>query len=137
MVVAAVELSTIDCIGGAEERRLEKVQERRQLIPELQGYSASTVLGTILNHGALRGVDAGLSMSRTLVESIGPQTVSSCRELEALQPLSRGVCFPGIFSTNTAPAPMCVSSAGRWRKGLPVDQGSGGETAVDLRSCRF
>jgi hypothetical protein len=31
----------------------------------------------------LRGVGARLSMSRTLVESISPQTVNSCRELEA------------------------------------------------------
>jgi hypothetical protein len=107
------------------------------LIPELQGYWVSTVPGTILNHGTLRDVDAGLSMPRTLVESISSQTVISCRELEAFQPLSRDVCFQGIFSPNTGPAPICMSSAGRVRKGLPVDQGSRGETAVDLRSCRF
>jgi hypothetical protein len=86
------------------------------LIPELQGCWVSTVPGAILNHGTLRDVDAGSSMPRTLVESLGPQTVNSCRDLEAFQPLSRDVCFPVIFSPNTGPAPICVSSAGGVRK---------------------
>jgi hypothetical protein len=79
---------------------------------------------TVLNHGTLRGVGAGLSMPSTLVESISPQTVNSRRELEAFQPLPRDFLFPGIFSTNASPAPLCVrNSAGRVRNGLPVDQG--------------
>jgi hypothetical protein len=42
----------------------------------------------------------------------------------------RDVSLPGIFSANTGLAPICVHiSAGRVRKGLPVDQGSGGEAA--------
>ena len=84
--------------------------------------SDSTVPGAILNPGSLRGVGSGLSMLRTLVESISPQTVNSRRELEAFQSLPRHIRFPGIFSSNTGPAPICVSSAGRVRKGLPVDQ---------------
>jgi hypothetical protein len=67
----------------------------------------------LLNHGILRGVGAGLSMPRTLVESISPQTVNSRRELEAFQPLPRDICFPGIFSTNAGPAPIYMSSAGQ------------------------
>jgi hypothetical protein len=56
----------------------------------------------MLNHGTLRGVGTGLSMPRTLVESISPQTVNSPRELEAFQPLPSDVVFPGIFSAQCA-----------------------------------
>jgi hypothetical protein len=61
-----------------------------------------------LNHGTLRGIGTRLNMLKTLVKSISSQTVNSCKELKAFQPLLRDIYFPGIFSANAGLIPIYI-----------------------------
>jgi hypothetical protein len=62
----------------------------------LIALSSSIFLKIFLSSSTLRGLDAGLSMPRTLVKNIYPQVVDSPEELEAFQPLPRDVFFLSI-----------------------------------------